>query len=84
MWILIISTAVDKLLLAESTSLAGTLALVGAGLDNLGLPARVIGGNVDQGVVAEEDGALALVAGGILKAEREASVITALVVSPIL
>jgi hypothetical protein len=84
MRILVISTAVDKLLLAESTSLASALALVGARLDDLRLSAGITGWDVDQSVVAEEDRALALIAGGVLKAEGETGVIATLVVSPVL
>ena len=82
--ILVISTAVNKFLLAESTSLAGTKALIGAVLDNAGLPAAIARWSVDQSVVAEKDGALAVIAGGVLQAEGQAGVITALVVPPVL
>jgi hypothetical protein len=69
MGILIIRAAVDELLLAEGTALAGTLALVGAVTDQLSLLAGGNAGAVDQGVVAEEDGALAVISSRVLQAE---------------
>ena len=77
-------TSIDKVLLAESTSLAGTLALVEAGLDHLSLLTGVTGGSFDNGAVAEEDRALTVIASRVFKAESKTGVITSLVVLPVL
>ncbi len=80
----IIGATVDKLLLAESTSLASAKALVGTILNNAGSPAAVSCGCVDQGVVAEENRALVVEISWFLQAEREAGVVATFVVSPVL
>ena len=84
MGVLIIITSIDELLLAESTSLAGTLALVEAGLDHLRLLTGVTGGSFGNGVVAEQNRALAVIASRVFKAESKTGVIAALVVLPVL
>ena len=84
MRILVIRAAVDQLLLAERASLASARALVGAVADQFGLLAGIKFGGVDQGVVAEENGATGIVTSGVLQAEGQASVVTALVVPPVL
>ena len=55
MGIFVIRAAVDQLLLAEGTSLAGARALEGAVTDQVTLLASGNSRAVDQGVVAEED-----------------------------
>ena len=55
MGIFVIGAAVDQLLLAEGTSLAGARALEGAVTDQVTLLASGNSRAVDQGVVAEED-----------------------------
>ena len=83
-WINIIFTTVDKILLAEFTSFASTLALVAASTDNLSLFAAVLWWDVDQGVVAKQNWAFGFIAGWIFQAKWEGSVITAFVISPVL
>ena len=84
MGIFVIRAAVDQLLLAEGTSLACTWALVGAVADQVSLLASVNSRAIDQSVVTEEDWALGIISSWVLQAEGQASVITPLVVPPIL
>ena len=84
MGVLVFITSIDKVLLAECASLAGTLALVEARLDNLGLLTGVTVGSLGNGVVAEEDRALAVIAGRVLQTESKTGVIASLVVLPVL
>ena len=67
--ICVIGTAVDKLLLAEGASLASTRTLVGAVANDFGLFAGINARSVDQGVVAVEDGALAIVTSRVFQTE---------------
>jgi hypothetical protein len=82
--ILVISTTVDKFLLAEAASLASAGTLVGAILDHRGLLAAVRLGSLGESVVAKQNRALGVVACRVLQAEGKASVIAPFVVFPFL
>ena len=75
---------IDQVLLAEGAALAVAPALVCTVADDLRLCAAFAGRVDGLGIVTEEDGTLAVKAGGVLEAKGEASVITTLVMKPTL